>query len=89
MIYTLHSHASSQSILTFRSLPKNKGKGRDDGMRQTQLPFQRVNNCSKTKSQNQQERLKEMALKLLGMCIDSMYAYARLINNREMHSGQF
>ncbi|KJA24271.1 hypothetical protein HYPSUDRAFT_200765 [Hypholoma sublateritium FD-334 SS-4] len=83
MIYALRAHASSQSILTFRPLPKNKGKGRDDGMRQTQLPFQRVNNCSKTKSQNQQERLKEMALKLLGKCTRVNFDFFRLV--RRLH----
>lgn len=64
MIYALLLQASTQSVLNFGSAVKNKGKSKDNGMRQTQL-FIPVKTYSKAKS-NQQDRLKEVGLKTLG-----------------------
>jgi len=65
MISALLIHASTQSVLGFT--PKGKAKkSSDDGLRQTTLPFP---SCGKRKvhRQSQEERLMQMALKMLGM----------------------
>jgi hypothetical protein len=67
MIFALLNHASNQSVLDFGTgRNSKKGKAPADGLRQTQLPFQSAKKCTK-KVETQQERLKEMALKALGM----------------------
>ena len=65
MISALMSHASTQSVLAFSPANQNvkgKRKDRDNGLRQTILPF-----VPKGKGKESQERrLMEMALKKLG-----------------------
>lgn len=70
MIATLLSTAESQSILSFASGAGGnvKGKAKDEGLRQTMLPF-----SSHKKAVNQVDRLKQMAMKLLGMEIFFFY----------------
>lgn len=73
MISALMSHASTQSILVFKSsskVVKGKRKARDDdGLRQTKLPFVPTGSKGKGKAaqQTQEGRLMEMALGKLGM----------------------
>ncbi|PPQ74783.1 hypothetical protein CVT26_004891 [Gymnopilus dilepis] len=66
IIATLLSTAASQSILSFAPEVggKSKGKAKDNGIRQTVLPF---SSCKRPV--NQSQRLKQMAMKLLGKCI--------------------
>lgn len=72
IIASLQRTAASQSILTRSMSPIFKGKGkfksRDDGLRQTALsPFLSIG-CGTGKFKTTQEnRLRQMALKLLGM----------------------
>ncbi|KAF8237701.1 hypothetical protein L208DRAFT_1388872 [Tricholoma matsutake] len=75
MISALMSHASTQSILVFKSsskVVKGKRKARDDdGLRQTKLPFVPTGSKGKGKAaqQTQEGRLMEMALGKLGTCV--------------------
>jgi len=68
-------------VLGFTPAPKGKGKGkaRDDGMRQTTLPFQPSRKGSmKNKKTNQELRLAEMALQLLGTCTTLRFPFIGL-----------
>ncbi|KAF9478486.1 hypothetical protein BDN70DRAFT_895676 [Pholiota conissans] len=86
MIYALHNHASTQSVLNFNpdlsSKRKGKGKAPTDGLRQTQLPFLSAKRYTK-KAENQQDRLREMALAALGKCIRVNFDLFRLV--RRLH----
>lgn len=71
MISSLLLNASTQSILTFQTTPRGKGKARADGLRQTTISSfvpKKVNEGrQKAVAQPQSERLKAMALKKLGL----------------------
>lgn len=70
IIASLQRTAASQSILTQSMLPICKGKGKSkshDGLHQKTLSFLSIG-CSTEKLKTTQEnRLRQMALKLLGM----------------------
>ena len=70
MISALMTHASMQSVLAFAPANQNikgKRKARDDGLRQTILPFANTSReQGKAAKQSQERRLMEMALKKLG-----------------------
>ncbi|KIM48589.1 hypothetical protein M413DRAFT_20952 [Hebeloma cylindrosporum] len=84
LIHCLLFNAATQSVLNFTPAPKGKGKGKakDDGMRQTTLPFQSSRKGSDKKT-NQEVRLTEMALKLLGKCVRVNFGFYRLV--RRLH----
>jgi len=69
MVDSLLSTSAKQRTLNFAPEPSSKGKGkarRDDGFRQTQLPFFNKN-TSTAQRPSQEQRLKAMALKQLGL----------------------
>lgn len=66
IIDALERQAASQQVLDFGTpLTGAKGKSRADGLRQTQISFFKVANLSKPKK-NQEQRLRELAVKRLG-----------------------
>lgn len=73
IIASLQRTAASQSVLTQSMSPIHKGKGkcksRDDGLHQTTLSsFLSIGKLCRTgKKTTQENRLRQMALKLLGM----------------------
>ncbi|KAF8912179.1 VRR-NUC domain-containing protein [Gymnopilus junonius] len=89
IIATLLTTAACQSVLSFASEPKGKGKGKgkakDTGLRQTLLPFfSSGKGLNPTKKPiNQEERLRQMAMKLLGKCVRVNFDVFRLF--RRLH----
>ncbi|KDR73715.1 hypothetical protein GALMADRAFT_251523 [Galerina marginata CBS 339.88] len=87
IICCLQHTAANQSILDFGSVQnrKVKGKARDDGLRQTALPFAPVSrpSLSGKAKVTQEKRLKQMALQVLGKCIRVNFDFFRLV--RRLH----
>jgi len=80
MVDTLLSTTAKQGTLPFASESSSKGKGkarRDDGFRQTQLPFF-TKNSSSAQRPTQEQRLKAMALKQLGSSSNA-WSYVRFL----------
>ncbi|TFK36369.1 VRR-NUC domain-containing protein [Crucibulum laeve] len=87
MISSLLHQTTTQSVLGFLSTksPKGKGKVSDDHLRQMRLPFavKKFDHNWKGKSQNQEARLKEMSMQMLGKCVRVNYNFYRLV--RRLH----
>ncbi|KAF8163679.1 VRR-NUC domain-containing protein [Crassisporium funariophilum] len=87
IIHALQGHARQQTILPFESVSSRKGKGRclDDGLYQSKLSFSPIGRASPSGKPKtcQLERLKVMALKLLGKCIRVNFDFYRLV--RRLH----
>ncbi|RDB22242.1 Fanconi-associated nuclease 1 [Hypsizygus marmoreus] len=71
MISALLIHASTQSVLDFAPTHKHRDTkhARPDGLRQTTLPFLIHRGKNKARRQSAEDRLMEMALKMLGKSV--------------------
>jgi len=79
------TYASTQSVLDFKThtARKEKGKVSKDGFRQTTLSFVSSRKQEKRPKDSQLDRLRAMALKLLGITLHILHSLPMLISLQE------